>query len=89
VPLPDQVRQPASDHHVFRESLIHSVAFLLAAAVGAVILWRFYWFFEWNTDDPTTAREAFLASIVVIGGVGPAISLLFLWLWRVIQRRRD
>jgi uncharacterized membrane protein len=73
-------KEPHPDHHVIRELLIHGVAFLVAAIAGAVILRRFYWFFEWNTDSPSAAREAFLASVVVIGGIGPGITMVILWL---------
>jgi hypothetical protein len=68
------------DHHVIRELLVHGAAFFVAAIAGAVILWRFYWFFQWNTDSPSAAREAFLASVIVVGGVGPGITLAFFWL---------
>jgi len=78
-----------SDHHVIRELLIHVVAISLAAAIGAVILWRYYSFFEWNTDDAGGARDAFLASVVVVGGVGPAITMLFFWLRRMIGADHD
>jgi hypothetical protein len=69
-----------SDHHLIRELIIHGIAFVVAAIIGAVVLWRFYWFFEWNTDSPSAAREAFLASVVVCGGVGPGVTMAFLWL---------
>jgi hypothetical protein len=75
-----------SDHHLIRELIIHGIAFVVAAIIGATILWRFYWFFEWNTDSPSAAREAFLASVVVCGGVGPGITMAFLWL-RARMRR--
>jgi hypothetical protein len=75
-----------SDHHLIRELIIHGIAFVVAAIIGATILWCFYWFFEWNTDSPSAAREAFLASVVVCGGVGPGITMAFLWL-RARMRR--
>jgi hypothetical protein len=68
-------RNRTSDHHVIRELLIHGVAFCLAAAAGSILLWQFYWFFEWNTDSLSAARDAFLASAVVIGGIGPGAPL--------------
>jgi hypothetical protein len=37
---------PSNDHHAIRELFIHGGAFVLAAIAGAVILRRFYWFFE-------------------------------------------
>jgi hypothetical protein len=77
-------RHRTSDHRVIRELLIHAAAFLLAVAVGAVVLWHYYWFFEWNTDDAGAARDAFLASIVVVGGIGPAITMLIIWLRRMM-----
>jgi hypothetical protein len=70
------------NHHI-RELVIHTVAFFLAAAVGAAILWHYYWFFEWNTDDPSGARDAYFASVAVVGGFGPAITTLFLWLRKI------
>jgi hypothetical protein len=78
-----------SDHHVIRELLVHGIAFFLAAIVGAVVLSRVYWFFEWNTDSPSGARQAFLASVVVIGGVGPGITMGLLWLRSRMRRPRD
>jgi hypothetical protein len=69
-----------SDHHVVRELLIHGVAFILAAIAGAVILWRFYWFFQGATETPREALEAFLGSIFIIGCGGPAVSVPCLWL---------
>jgi uncharacterized membrane protein len=78
---------PPSDHHVIRELLIHGVAFCVVAAIGAAILWHFYWFFEQNTESPEAAREAFLAAIVIVGGVGPAITMLFRWVGRLTRRR--
>jgi uncharacterized membrane protein len=77
------------DHHVIRELLIHGVAYCLAAAVGAVILWRFYWFFEWNTETPGSARSAYLSSVVVVGGIGPGVTMMLLWLRGLISRPRD
>ena len=65
---------------MIREIIVHGVAFLIAALAGAIILWRVYWFFEWNTDSLSAAREAFLASVVVCGGVGPGITMAFFWL---------
>jgi hypothetical protein len=88
-------RDSASDHHVIRELLVHGMAFCMAAAAGLIILRHFYWFFEHNTETPSAAREAFLASVVVIGGIGPAVSMMFLWCRGVIlqlhgpQRRSD
>jgi hypothetical protein len=82
-------RKSEPDNHVIRELLIHGVALCLAAAAGSIILWHFYWFFEWNTDSSGAARDAFLASVVVIGGVGPAITTMFLWLCGIIRRRAE
>ena len=82
-------RHRTSDHHVIGELLIHTTAFFSAAAIGAVILWHYYWFFEWNTDDASGARDAFLASVVVVGGLGPAITMLFLWLRKIIGADHD
>jgi hypothetical protein len=79
----------STDHHIIRELLTHGVAFLLAAATGAVILHRFYWFFEWNTESPSAAREAFLASLVVLGGIGQAITLVSVWLYARIWSSRN
>jgi phosphoglycerol transferase MdoB-like AlkP superfamily enzyme len=78
-----------SDHHVIHELVVHGIAFFLAAILGAIVLWRFYWFFEWNTDSPSAAREAFLASVVVVGGVGPAITLGLFWLRTRMRRSRN
>jgi hypothetical protein len=80
---------PHPDHHIIRELLIHGAAFLVAAAIGAVVLWRFYWLFEQNTEDPAVARQAFLASVFLVGGIGPAITMLFLWVRGLLQRWRD
>lgn len=78
-----------SDRHVIRELVVHGIAFGVAAVLGAVILLHYYWFFEGNTDSPQAAREAFLASVVVTGGVGPAITMSFLWLRGMIRKPRD
>jgi hypothetical protein len=78
-----------SDHHIIRELVIHGVAYLCAATAGAIILGRFYWFFVWNTESPGAARQAFLASIVVVGGIGPAIAAALIWLCARIRRPRD
>jgi hypothetical protein len=79
----------ASDHHIIRELVAHGIAFFLMAILGAMILWRFYWFFEGNTETPAAAREAFLASVVVVGGVGPAITMGLYWLHARMRRPRD
>jgi hypothetical protein len=88
--MTSQMKRPqTSDHHAIRELLIHAVAFLLAAAVGAVILWHYYWFLEWNTDDAAGAHDAFLASVGIVGGFGPVITMLFFWLRRMIGAGHD
>ncbi len=51
---------------------------VIAAALGAAILYRYYWFFEWNTDDGSQARQAYLASVIVAAGIGPGVTMLFL-----------
>jgi hypothetical protein len=77
-----------SDRHIIRELVVYGVAYLCAAIVGVIILGRFYWFFEWNTDSPGAARQAFLASVVVVGGMGPAIAAALIWICARIRRLR-
>ncbi|HVH78067.1 MAG TPA: hypothetical protein VM782_01645 [Stellaceae bacterium] len=50
------------------------------------MLSHFYWFFEGNTESTSAGREAFLASVVVIGGIGPAMTTGFLWLAGMMRR---
>jgi hypothetical protein len=78
-----------SERHIVRELVVHGVAYLVAAGVGAIIFSRYYWFFERKTGSPSEARDAFLTCIVVAGGVGPAITLLFFWLHGMLRPSRD
>lgn len=79
-----------SDHHAHvRELVIHGVAFCIAAGVGAIILYRYYWFFEAHTQDASEARNAFLTSVAVIGGVGPALTGLFFWFRGMTRKLRE
>jgi len=76
----------ASERHIIRELAVHGAAFCVAAAIGAVILRRYYAIFEHDTDSPGAAREAFLMCVVIAGGVGPAISLLLFAVARSMRR---
>jgi hypothetical protein len=78
-----------SERHVIRELVVHGIAFCAATGIGAIILYRYYWFVEWNTDNPSAARDAFLTCIVIAGGVGPAITLLFFRLHGMIRPSRS
>jgi hypothetical protein len=69
-----------SEHHVIRELAAHGGAFCVAAGIGAIILYLYYWFFEANTENATIALEAYLASCFVVGGAGPTITWMFFWL---------
>ena len=71
-----------SEHHVIRELAAHGAAFCVAAGIGAIILYPYYWFFEANTENATIALEAYLASCFVVGGVDSVITWLFFWLRR-------
>jgi hypothetical protein len=71
---------------VYRELIIHPVAFCIAAAIGAIVLSRYYGIFEHDTDTPSAARDAYLTAVVITGSAGPAVSLLLLWLVRLIRR---
>lgn len=71
------------DHHLRRELIHHGIAYCIAAAIGAVILYHYYWFFEANTESASQARDVYLTCIAIVGGVGPVVTFLFLWLRRL------
>jgi hypothetical protein len=77
------------EHHVIRELVVHGVALCAAAGIAAIILYRYYWFFVANTESPSIAFEAYLASCFVMGGVGPMLTSLFFWLRGNYARRRQ
>jgi hypothetical protein len=64
------------------------VAFCIAAAIGAIGLRPYYGIFEHDTDTPSAARDAYLTAVALIGSAGPAVSLLLLWLVRLIRRHK-
>jgi hypothetical protein len=78
----------SASRNVYRELIIHSAAFLVAAAFGAILICPYYGIFEHDTDSPSAAREAFLAASVIAGGLGPATTLSLFWLVHVIRRLR-
>jgi len=80
---------PTSEHHIHVWELVaHGVAFCIAAGIGATVLYHYYWFLEAHTEDASEARNAFLTSIVVIGGIGPALTGLFFWLRGILRPSR-
>ena len=81
--------EPAASERrqVYRELILHAVAFCIAAVIGAIVLSRYYAIFEHDTDSASAARDAFLTAVVITGGVGPAITLLFLWPSRLMGRK--
>jgi hypothetical protein len=78
-----------SERHIVRELVVHGIAYCVAAGVGAIISYRYYWFFERETGSPSEARDAFLTCIAVVGSVGPATTLLCFWLRKMIRPSRD
>jgi hypothetical protein len=77
-----------SEHHAIRELAIHGVMFCVAAGIGAIILYQYYWVFERYTGSPGEARDAFLTCIVIAGPTGTAMTLLFSW-HRMIRPSRN
>ena len=69
------------------ELAVHAAAFCVAAGIGAIILSRYHVIFEHDTDSASAAREAFLTAVVIIGSVGPGVTLLLFWLGRRITRQ--
>jgi hypothetical protein len=67
--------------------LVHAVAFCVAAAVGAILVYPSYPRFRAQTD---TAGEAFgaLLTCCVIAGIGPLITLCLFGLFRLWARAR-
>jgi hypothetical protein len=78
-----------SERHIVRELVVHGIAYFVAAGIGAIIFSHYYWFFERQTGSPSEARDAFLTCIAVVGAAGPAITLLFFWLHKMIRPSRD
>jgi hypothetical protein len=78
---------PEERGHV-RELVVHGVAFCVAAGIGAIILHRYYWAFERDTNSASEARGGFLTAVVIAGGIGPALTVLFFWLRNMIHRPR-
>jgi hypothetical protein len=62
------------------EAWIHGGAFCLAAAIGAVVVRPLYPLFEAQSESTSEAFGAYLTCVVIIGGVGTGLSLLFVWL---------
>ena len=77
-----------SERHIVRELAVHGIAFCIAAGLAALVLYRNYGFLEAHTEDASQARSAFLTCIIVAGGIGPAITLLGFWLYRMIRPSR-
>jgi hypothetical protein len=83
--LRDEPTTPAH-HHIFREVVIHTVAFCAAVAIGAIVLSRYYGIFQHDTDNASEASEAFLAAVAIVGAAGPLITALFFWLHAIMRR---
>jgi hypothetical protein len=56
--------------------LLSTVAFCVAAGIGAIVLSHYYAIFEHDTDSASAARDTLLTAVVITGGVGPAVTLL-------------
>jgi hypothetical protein len=78
----------ASERAIVRELIVHGIAFCVAAATGAAVLYRYYPILEHDTDSASAAREAFLTCVVIAGGIGPGVTLTAFWLVRAIGRRQ-
>jgi hypothetical protein len=78
----------SASRNVYRELIIHGAAFLVAAALGAILIYPYYGIFEHDTDSASAAREAFLAASVIAGGLGPATTLSLFWLVQLLRRQR-
>lgn len=75
-----------SERQIIRELIVHGIAFCVAAAIGAAVLYRYYAIFEHDTDSASDAREAYLMCIVIAGGIGPAVMLMVYWLLKIAGR---
>ena len=69
--------------------LVHAVAFCLAAAVGAILVYPSYPRFRAQTDTAGEAFGAFLTCCVIAGGIGPFFTLCLFALLRLCARARS
>jgi chromate transport protein ChrA len=77
-----------SRRSVLIELAVHALAFGVAAAIAAIVLFRYYAIFEHDTDNASAAREAFITAVVIAGSAGPMVTLALFWLGRRIGRRK-
>jgi hypothetical protein len=78
-----------ADHLLWWQIVAHGVAFCAAFAIGAIIFYPYYPIFREETDTAGEAFGAFLTCCVIIGGMGPMITLMFFWMLRLATRRRS
>jgi ABC-type Fe3+ transport system permease subunit len=81
-------RSPSGEEIYWWHLLAHGIAFCVAAAIGAILLYPLYPRFEAQTDTAGEAFGAFLTCCVIAGGFGPMISLFVLWLYGFGARTR-
>ena len=81
-------RSLSGEHVRWWQLLVHAIAFCVAAAIGAVLLYPLYPQFELRTDTAGEAFGAFLTCVVIAGGIGPAFVLIVLWLGQLGRRGR-
>jgi hypothetical protein len=66
----------------------HAVAFIVAAAIGAVAVRPLYPLFEMQTDNASDAFWAYLLCCFIAGGVGVLITTCILEVPRFVARLR-
>jgi hypothetical protein len=81
-------RVTALDHVNLRHVLIHTVAFFVAAAIGAVLVRPLYPLFEMQTDSAADAIWAYVLCCFIAGGGGVLVTACILELPRLIARAR-
>jgi hypothetical protein len=68
--------------------LIHTIAFVVAAAIGAVLVRPLYPLFEMQTDNATDAMWAYALCCFIAGGAGVLVTACIFELPRLIARVR-
>ena len=65
-----------------RETWVHALAFVVAAGIGAILVYPMLPLFEAQTDTHNEALSAYLTCIVIIAGIGPGLTWALFWLIR-------
>jgi H+/Cl- antiporter ClcA len=79
---------PVAGHgHVnLRHVLIHAIAFVVAAAIGAVLVRPLYPLFEMQTDNAADAMWAYALCCFIAGGVGVLVTACIFEFPQLIRR---